>query len=161
MMNFLKMAFRRLFRKGEHAFTRIISLAAGLAFGMLLLSEVLYYYSYDSFYPDADRIYVVHENFKMDQSSDKLESYPRVSGAIAPGLQAEVPGIEAATRLNSLGDHVVYTDDLNSYDASVSLADEHLFDVLPIPMVSGNPREILKSPMNCMFSQRLAENIGG
>ena len=161
MMNFLKMAFRRLFRKGEHAFTRIISLAAGLAFGMLLLSEVLYYYSYDSFYPDADRVYVVHENFKMDQSSDKLESYPRVSGAIAPGLKAEVPGIEAATRLNSLGDHVIYTEDLNSYDASISLADEHLFDVLPIPMVSGNPQGILKSPMTCMVSQEIADNIGG
>ncbi|WP_127018956.1 ABC transporter permease [Flagellimonas beolgyonensis] len=161
MMNFLKLAFRRLFRKGEHAFTRIISLAAGLAFGLLLLSEVLYYYSYDSFYPDSDRIYVVHENFKMDQSSDKLESHPRVSGAIAPGLQAEVPGIEAATRLNSLGDHVVYTEDLNSYDANISLADEHLFDVLPIPMVSGNPKEILKSPMTCMVSQELADNMGG
>ncbi len=161
MMNFLKLAFRRLFRKGEHAFTRIISLAAGLAFSLLLLSEVLYYYSYDSFYPDSDRIYVVHENFKMDQSSDKLESHPRVSGAIAPGLQAEVPGIEAATRLNSLGDHVVYTEDLNSYDANISLADEHLFDVLPIPMVSGNPKEILKSPMTCMVSQELADNMGG
>ncbi|RIV69520.1 ABC transporter permease [Flagellimonas aequoris] len=160
-MNNLKLAFRRLFRKGEHAFTRIISLTAGLAFGILLLSEVLYYYSYDSFYPDADRIYVVHENFKMDKSSDKLESFPRVSGAIAPGLKAEVPGIEAATRLNSIGDHVIYTDDLNSYDASISLADEHLFDVLPIPMISGNPQEILKSPMTCMVSQELAENIGG
>lgn len=160
-MNYLKLAFRRLFRKGEHAFTRIISLTAGLAFGILLLSEVLYYYSYDSFYPDADRIYVVHENFKMDKSSDKLESYPRVSGAIAPGLKAEVPGIEAATRLNSIGDHVVYTDDLNSYDASISLADEHLFDVLPVPMISGNPEEILKSPMTCMVSQEIADNMGG
>jgi putative ABC transport system permease protein len=160
-MNYLKLAFRRLFRKGEHAFTRIISLTAGLAFGILLLSEVLYYYSYDSFYPDADRIFVVHENFKTDKSSDKLESYPRVSGAIAPGLKAEVPGIEAATRLNSIGDHVIYTDDLNSYDASISLADEHLFDVLPIPMISGNPEEILKSPMTCMVSQEIADNMGG
>ena len=160
-MNYLKLAFRRLFRKGEHAFTRIISLTAGLAFGILLLSEVFYYYSYDSFYPDADRIYVVHENFKMDKSSDKLESYPRVSGAIAPGLKAEVPGIEAATRLNSIGDHVVYTDDLNSYDANISLADEHLFDVLPVPMISGNPEEILKSPMTCMVSQEIADNMGG
>ncbi len=160
-MNFLKLAFRRLFRKGEHALTRIISLTAGLAFGILLLSEVLYYFSYDSFYPDSDRIHVVHENFKMDKSSDQLESYPRVSGAIAPGLKAEVPGIEAAARLNALGDHIIYTNDFNSYNATISLADEHMFDVLPVPMVSGNPREILKSPMTCMISQEIADNIGG
>nr|WP_321415481.1 ABC transporter permease [uncultured Allomuricauda sp.] len=161
MVNFLKLAFRRLFRKGEHALTRIVSLTAGLAFGILLLSEVLYYFSYDSFYPDSDRIYLVQENFNMDKSSNELESYPRVSGAIAPGLQAEVPGVEAATRLNSLGDHMIYTDDFNGYDAKVSLADEHLFDVLPVPMISGNPKEILKSPMTCMVSQEIAENIGG
>ena len=75
MINSLKLTFRRLFRTGEHTTTRIISLIAGLAFGILLLSEVLYYYSFDSFYPDANRIYVVHENVRMDKSSDKMESY--------------------------------------------------------------------------------------
>ena len=94
-MNSIKLAYRRLFRKGEHSATRIITLTAGLAFGILLLSEVLYYYSFDSFYPDAGRIYVVHENYKADQSSNKLTSSSNVSGAIAPGLKAEVPGVEA------------------------------------------------------------------
>lgn len=83
-MNTFKLAFRHIFRKGEHSAARIISLAIGLAFGILLLAEVFYYYSYDSFYPDANRIYVVHENFRPDKSSEKLMSYPRVSGAIAP-----------------------------------------------------------------------------
>ncbi len=160
-MNSFKLAYRRLFFKGEHSATRIISLTAGLAFGILLLSEVFYYYSYDSFYPDANQIYVVQENFKMDKSSDKLESYPRVSGAIAPGLKAEVPGIAAATRLNSIGTSVFYTDDLKSYKGKFSLADEYLFDVLPRPMITGNPREILKAPMNCMVSEEIADEMGG
>ena len=160
-MNFLKPAFRRLFRKGEHTATRIVSLVAGLAFGILLLSEVFYYYSFDSFYPDANRIYVVYENFRMDKSSDKLESHPGVSGAIAPGLKSEVPGIESATRLNSIGEQVFYTEDLKSYKAEFSLADEYLFDVIPVPMLSGNPKEILKSPMTCMVSSEIADEIGG
>ncbi|MGV8093706.1 MAG: ABC transporter permease [Mangrovibacterium sp.] len=160
-MNSFKLAFRRLFRKGEHTPTRIISLAAGLAFGILLLSEVLYYYSFDSFYPDADRIYVVYENIKMDKSAEKLDSYHFVSGAIAPGLKAEVPGVEAATRLNSIGSSVFYTDDMKSYQAEFSLADENLFDVLPRPMISGNPKEILKAPMSCIVSDKIAEEMGG
>lgn len=160
-MNIFRLAFRPLFRRGEHTVTRIISLAAGLAFGILLIAEVLYYYSYDSFYPDAGRIYVVHENFKPDKSSEKLMSYPRVSGAIGPGLKAEVPGIEAACRLNSIGRNVFYTEDLNSYEADVSLSDEFLFDVLPIRIVMGNPDEILKTPLSCMVSEKIAEAIGG
>lgn len=160
-MKSIKQAFRRLFRKGEHTATRIISLTAGLAFSILLLAEVLYYFSFDGFYPDANRIYIVHENFKADESSDKMTSYPRVSGAIAPGLKSEVPGIDAATRLNSIGSSVFYTEDKKSYEAQFTLADEHLFDVLPRPIISGNPHEILKSPMHCMVSSTIADAIGG
>ena len=160
-MNLFRLAFRPLFRKGEHTVTRIISLAAGLAFGILLLAEVFYYHSYDSFYPDAGRIYVVHENFRPDKSSEKLMSYPRVSGAIGPGLKAEVPGIEQACRLNSIGKNIFYTENLNSYEAEVSLADEFVFDVLHRPVLSGNPGEILKTPMLCMVSEKIADAIGG
>jgi putative ABC transport system permease protein len=158
---FDKMAVRKLFRKGEHSLTRIISVAAGMAFGMLLLSEVFYYNSFDSFYPDANRIYAVYENFKADKSSDKMSEYNRVSGAIAPGLKSEVPGIEAASRINGIGPSVFYTDDKKSYRGEFSLADEYVFDVLPRPMIYGNPKEILKSQMNCMISSKIAEMIGG
>lgn len=150
-----------MFRKGEHTLTRILSLAAGLAFGFLLLSEVFYNYSYDSFYPDADRIYVVYENYKTDKSSDKLSSRGRVSGAIGPGLKADVPGIEVASRVNSLGPSVFYTDDMKSYNGEFVLADEYYFDILPRPMIYGNPKEILKSSMNCMISDKIAAMIGG
>lgn len=160
-MTSLITSWRKLFRKGEHSLTRIISLSAGLAFGILLLSEVFYFYSFDSFYPDADRIYVVSENYKSDGKSDKITSRPRVSGAIAPGLKAEVPGIVAASRLNSIGPSVFYTDDKKSYKGEFSFTDENLFDVLPRPVVVGNPREILKSPGQCMISDKLAGMIGG
>lgn len=139
----------------------MVSLSAGLAFGVLLLSEVFYYYSYDSFYPDANRIYVVCENYKADKSLEQITTRNRVSGAIAPGLKAEVPGIQAASRLNSLGSSVFYLDDKKSYTAEFSLADENLFDVLPRPVINGIPKEILKSPMNCMISDKIAAMIGG
>jgi putative ABC transport system permease protein len=160
-MKSLSSSWHKLFRTGEHTLTRIISLSVGLAFGLLLLSEVFYYYSYDSFYPDADRLYVVNENYKIDKSSDKLNSRPRVSGAIAPGLKAAVPGIVAATRLNNLGPSVFYTEDKKSYYGEFSLADDHLFDVLPRPMIYGNPAEILKVQMNCIVSDKIADMMGG
>jgi putative ABC transport system permease protein len=159
-MNSLRMAWRKLFRKGEHSLTRIISLTAGLAFGLLLLSEVFYYYSFDGFYPLADRTYVVCENFRTDKISDKLSSRNRVSGAVAPGLKAEVPGIEAAARINSIGTSVFYTEDRKSYKGDFSLADENVYDVFPRKVIYGNPDEILKSPMSCMVSDKIAEMIG-
>lgn len=161
-MRYLQIAFRKLFRKGEHTATRIISLAAGLTFGLILLAEVFYYYSFDSFYPDADRLYVVNENFNPDKQSDKLKEHDRVSGAIGPGLKAEVPGVEAATRMTSIGKHVFYSEDNQSYSGRFVLADEHLHNVLPRPILLGNrAAETLRSPMMCLVSSTIAENMGG
>ncbi len=156
----VKSFYRPLFRKGEHTTARIISLATGLAFGLMLLAEVFYYNSYDAFYPDSSRIYVVHERFKRDINSDQMQTYPRVSGAVAPGLADMVPGIEVACRLNSIGTNVLYTEEMNRLEAQISLADEYVFDLLPRPIISGNPREILQTPMNCMVSTRIAEAMG-
>lgn len=140
---------------------RMVSLIAGLAFGIVLLSEVFYYSSFDRFYPDSNRLYVVYENFKLDKSAEKFDTHGMVSGAVAPGLKAEVPGIEATTRLNPLGESVFYTDDLKPYHADFVLADENLPELLPRPMLSGNAEEILLTPMTCMISDKVAADMGG
>ncbi len=160
-MTSIKLAIRKLFRRGEHTITRILSLALGLAFGIVLLSEVFFYFSYDSFFPDANRIFIVIENFKMDNQSEKLTPNPRVSGAIGPGLKAEVPGIEAATRLNSIGDLEFFSEQNNVYSGHVVLADDQLFEVLPRPIIQGLGVETLKSPMMCIVSSAIAEKMGG
>ncbi len=160
-MNTLKLAFRKLFRKGEYTTARIISLAVGLAFGLILLGEVFYVYSFEAFYPDAGNIYLVQENFKQENQQNELAVYPRVSGAIGPGLMAEVPGVKVATRLKSVGHHDFFTKDKKLYKGEFVLADEHWQDVLPRPMISGNAREILTQPMQCMISEELAAKMGG
>lgn len=163
MMKNLKLAFRKLFRKGEHSVPRIVSLATGLAFGLILLAEVFYYYSFDSFYPDSNRLYLVNSVAKLDQSSDNLTIYPQVSGAIGPGLKTEVPGIEAATRITSMGGRLDFFSEENRvYSARFVLADEFLHELMPRPMLAGNSAsQILKNPMTCMVSSEMANIMGG
>ena len=62
--------------------------------------------------------------------------------------------------MNSIGASVFYTDDKKSYKGEFSFTDENLFDVLPRQVIYGNPKEILKSPMNCMVSDKIAAMIG-
>ncbi len=160
-MRTFQFAIKRLFKKGEHSITRIISLVAGLAFGILLLSEVFYYQSYDSFYPDADQIYVVNEKYKHNSTKENWEKSPYTSGAVAPALKKEIPGIEGSCRLIELGNSVLYSNDLKSYKGKFVLAEGSLFDVLPLPVIKGDPKEILSSPMKCMISDKIAEKMGG
>ncbi len=161
-MNSFQLATRKLFRKGEHTATRIISLAAGLTFGLILLSEVFYYNSFDSFYPDAGQLYLVNTIAKLDKSTEEMTTYPQVSGAIGPGMKAEVPGVEAATRMTSIGRHVFFSEDNQSYLARFVLADEFLHDLLPRTILAGNmAAEVLRSPMSCLVSSEIADNMGG
>ncbi|MBS2097242.1 ABC transporter permease [Carboxylicivirga linearis] len=159
-MYLLKIAFRNLFQKQQHSITRIISLAAGLAFGILMLSEVFYYYSFDSFYPEASRVYVVQSNARLSDDNAEMDVWDRTSGAIAPGMKDEVPGVEVATRLNSIGNLIFYTADQKSYKGRCVLADEYVYDVIPRNMLVGNAKEAMLKPSNCIISSKIAASMG-
>ena len=74
---------------------KILSLGIGLAIGIVLIAKVCFELSYDSFYKDVDRIYQIKAEWVM---GDRQGDGYRISGGVAPGFQAEVPGVESATR---------------------------------------------------------------
>lgn len=158
MKNIL-IALRSLFKKGRHNGIKILSLGAGLAVGLVLIAKVYFEQSYDYFFPDYDRIYYIQSMVERD---NELNVWPRVSGAIAPGMKAEVPGVEVATRFTSMGDDVVFiTPDRRKYSGNFIFADTSLFEIFPRPILAGNPKEILARPMYVMISESLARKMGG
>lgn len=126
----------------------------------MLLSKVSFERNYDNFYPDNERIYRIETQVI---SNDEPSEFGSVSGAIAPGMKAEVPGVEAATRYTGItyDNAVFYTADKKRYKGSFIMADEYFFDVLPRPMITGNAGEILSRSMYALVSQSLAKRIGG
>ena len=96
------MALRSLFKKGRSNGIKILALAVGLAMGLVLVAKVCFERSYDNFYPDNERIYLVKSDLNRD---GKKDSWGQVSGAIAPGMKAEVPGVEFATRYTRIGEN--------------------------------------------------------
>lgn len=157
-MKNLNMAWRSLFKKGRNNLIKILSLGIGLALGLVLIAKVHFEQTYDNFYPDGERVYKVCTNFSVQGEGDV---YPMVSGGVAPGLKAEIPEVEAATRYTLLErDAVFFTRDKQRLKGTVILADTCFFNVLPRPMVSGNAKEGLSRPMYALVSRSLAENIG-
>lgn len=144
MKNFY-IAIRSLSKKGRHSGIKILSLGVGLAMGLVLIAKVCFELSYDGFYPASDRIYAIQENVSF--KDNPLDTYPHVSGGIAPGMKAEIPGVEAATRALKFGDVVIHTPDKRKYDATLMLADDCFFDVLPRDMIAGKAKETLGRPM--------------
>ena len=160
-MKNLNIALRSLFKKGRSNGIKILSLGVGLAMGLVLISKVCFERSFDKFYPDSDRIYRLHENIIRD---GEYKSYGQVSGGVATAMQVEKPEGEKATRLTYIGGdkELFKTQDGNRYSARyVVMGDTNVFDLLPRPILIGDPKETLSRPGYVMISNRIAKLLGG
>lgn len=139
---------------------KILCLTVGLAMGFLLVAKVYFEQTFDTFFPEADRIYMITESVVID---GEYQEYNQVPGAIAPGLKQYVPQVETATRTVYLGGiSEIRLDDGRSFSVDcVKLADSAFFDVFKTEIIAGNPHEILETVDMCMIPRSLAEKIGG
>ena len=93
-----------MFKKGRHNVMKIISLSVGLSVALVMIAKIYFEQSYDTFYPDADRIYRIYENYSMN---GKEEDYYQVSGVrfrawkTLPGLPISVEIIPCSRHLTN------------------------------------------------------------
>ena len=159
MINNIRQAVRSLGQRGRHNVMKITSLAIGLAIGLVLIAKVCYEQSFDTFYPDLDRIYRIYEVIPRDEG---LESWSKTAGGIAVRMREMMPEIESSTRFTYIGDGTfTMTDSRKKLGGVWALTDSCWFDVLPRPILQGDPKEVLSRPGYVMVSDKVAKNIGG
>ncbi len=139
---------------------KILCLSVGLAVGFLLVAKIYFEQSYDSFFPNLDRIYRLTESVVQN---GEFREYKHTPGGSAPELQRNISYIEKATRYTNLTDDaVIKFDDGRKFEVrSITLADTCLFDVLYTPVIEGDPHEVLAVANQVMIPRSLAEKIGG
>jgi len=139
---------------------KILSLGIGLAIGIVLIAKVCFELSYDSFYQDVDRIYLIKAETIM---GDQQDDFGRISGAVAPGFKAEVPGVEEATRFSSGFRDINYCDEEGNivFTGKTLVADTCFFKVFSQPILAGDIVKALGNKDNIAVSRSFAENIGG
>lgn len=152
-------AIKTLNKRGQHNWTKIICLAIGLAAGVVLIGKVGFEQSYDDFFPESNRTYVVCEDFIKN---GEFHHFPQTSGGIVPGMQRYCPQIEAATRYTNVAyDMPIVTEDDHWVRTNYDLVDSCFFDVFPFRVLQGNPKKVLSQVDYCMISRSLAEKLGG
>jgi putative ABC transport system permease protein len=158
MENF-KVLFRSFFKRGRNNLIKIISLSVGLALGLVLIAKVYFEQSYNDFFPDKERIYIIVSNYS---TNDGAKSHEQTSGAVAVGMKTELPDVEVSTRYTWLAmKAVLVTPDKKKYSGDVIMADSCLFDVFPRPILAGDVKDVLSRPMYVMISDEIAVKMGG
>lgn len=138
---------------------KIFSLGVGLAIGCILIAKVCFESTYDNFYKDIERIYLIKTGYS--NQGDTGESF-QVSGAVAPGFKQYVPGVEYSTRTTFLfASERFYTADKNPVSGVLAIADTSFFHVFNREILAGDAVKVLSQPMMLMVSRSFAEKLGG
>ena len=148
-------------RRKSDLIIKVLSLGVGMAIAVILIAKVCFELSYDNVYKDIDRIYKIRTGAVM-QGEDK--DFGQVSGAIAPGFKAEVPGVLEATRFTGIfnSEKFIIDDEGSKVAAEHLLADSCFFRIFNRQFLAGEPEKALRSwSGDVAISKTFAEKLGG
>lgn len=161
-MNHIINAFKNLPRRGQHNFVKILCLALGLAISSVIIAEIYFEQTYDTYFPGWERTYQISEVGTMPgDDGNKSFNFAQTSGATALGIKQYAPFVEAATRLVFIGDFQCNMEDQNAISCKIALADSCFFDVFPQKVTIGKAKEVLSRPFYCMIDSETAAKMGG
>src|SRR5450755_3642108 len=95
--NFLKIAFRNLWRSKGFSFINILGLTVGMASSILILLWIQNEMSFDQFHQNKDRLYEAWDREIFDADLSSWNTTPKILG---PTLKQDYPEIENTTRVN-------------------------------------------------------------
>lgn len=151
-------------RRKSDLIIKVLSLGVGMAIAVILIAKVCFELSYDNVYKDIDRIYKIRTGITRQGSDGDEKDYGQVSGAVAPGFKAEIPGVLEATRYSGVfnSDTFIIDEEGNKVEARHIITDSCFFKIFDRPFLAGDPEDALKAwDFKVAVSKSFAEKLGG
>ncbi len=162
LKNYIKIAWRNLWRNKFYSFINIAGLAVGLAVCMLIMFYVAHEHNYDKFHKDANRIFSIYERDKMGAESFQFEL---MSYATAPIIKQNDGHVESFLRIRKSFKDVVVENPRNSEakftEKGFLYADQNFFKFFSFKLNSGNAQTVLNNPFLVVISQEMAKKYFG
>ncbi len=157
LRNYLKIAFRNLWKNRTFSAINILGLSIGMAVCLLISLFVLDELSYDRFHAKADRIVRIDMDIKFGGSENSYAVSPAPTGA---AFRNDYPFVENFARLRETS-AVVKKGQQNIAEHQVAFADSSLFSVFTLPMRYGNPAKALAQPNSVVITESIARKYYG
>ena len=163
--NYLKTAWRNIWRNKSFSFLNILGLTAGTVCCLYILIYVTDQFGYDTYHHDASSIYRVRTIIEA-KGDDKGFNSATSSPPIAMTMKQDFPEVIAATRVQYFSNQSEYLlrlpDDNNSfYETNGYLADSTFFQVFDYRFVEGKPLHSLDEPFTVVLSSVVAKKLFG
>lgn len=155
--NFIKTAFRNLWKTKGYSFLNIFGLAIGIAAASLIFLWVENQLRYNDNFPNKKDIYTIKSKQTYDGATYVFESTP---GPLAESIAKEIPGIKHAVRMGwstpllfSVGDNNLFQTGLYS--------DPNIADVLSLEFLEGDRKKAFDQVNNLILSETGAKKLFG
>jgi putative ABC transport system permease protein len=102
--NYLKIAFRSLWRSKAHSLINIVGLSLGICVCVLIVLFVNDEWTFDKFNSKADRIYRVHARENWGENQDFF--YTTTPFPMGPALKENIAEVESFVRIVRMGTQV-------------------------------------------------------
>ncbi|OCX52185.1 hypothetical protein BEL04_11895 [Mucilaginibacter sp. PPCGB 2223] len=160
---YFKTAWRYLLNNKTTTLISIAGLAVGICCFLLLTTYLLNELRYDRFYPNADRIVRVGNNYKTINDNQETNSAVTPT-AVVPVFKRQIAGIEDGVRIYNYSGYkpvtVQYKDDLFN-EKKVLLADDSFFKIFGFKFLAGNAASALSTPGSLVLTASTAKKYFG
>ena len=156
--NLIKYSLRSFKRQRAYILINIFGLSIGIACSLLIALFVVNEAGYDRFNVKKDRIYRLVLNGKIG-GQEIVGAY--TCAVIGPTMVKEFPEIEDYLRMTGRGPTVVEYKDQTFTDDHVVEADSSFFNFFSIPVLKGDPKNLLNAPRKAVLSESTAKRIFG
>ena len=156
LKNYLKIAFRNLWRNKGFSAINIFGLAIGMASAILILLWIQNEVSHDRFHKKGDRIYVMNNRDHFNGQTHAWSTTPKI---LAPTLKAEYPEVEDAVRINQTS--FLFTVGDKHLNVDGIFTDPGFLTTFSFPLLEGNAATALNDNYHIVLTEKLAKKLFG
>ncbi|MFI5160311.1 MAG: ABC transporter permease [Sphingobacteriales bacterium] len=157
--NYLKVAFRGLWKNKFSSAINIFGLSIGLSSCLLIGLYISHELNYDQFQQKGDRIARVIMEYKFDGAGEsKAGNF--TSTKVGPRFRAVFPEVENMTRMQASNKPMLYKNKFFN-EKGIVYADQSLFDMFNFKWIGGNQKTALAEPNEIVFTQSSAKRYFG
>jgi putative ABC transport system permease protein len=157
LRNYLKIAFRSLWRSKVHSTINILGLSLGITCCILIVLYVKDELTFDRFHEKANRIYRVYaiEDWGVNQRF----FYTTTPFPMGPTLKENLQEVEHMTRINNIGSQVKVNDEL--FSASTTIVGQNFLEMFDFSTAAGEPDRALSAQSNVLLTEKSAKRFFG
>lgn len=155
--NYLVTALRSFSRHKLYGFINIAGLAVGLCCAIFITLYLRDELSYDKWIPGSQDLWQIEVTFSSPGRGN--DYFNVVPFPVVNVMQAQIPGVEARTHL--IPENMTAEVGGRQFAAKIDFVDPNFFQMIKLPLVSGDPARVLAQPDSVVLSETTARQYFG